>query len=661
MIRSFIVTVCILASVNVVFGQIKDSKKDGAELDSLRKIEESSEDSVVFDSKYIRYTTLNLLADSTQTIPLDTSAYNFQNYNPLYQPESPTINLGSTGLAYRNLLFTPTKSIGFDAGFHSLDTYLLTPQNIRYYRARTPFTELYYMNGTLKEQFFKVLHSQNIKPNWNIGANYNRIVGEGFYKNQHADHLNAAVFSWYESSNKRYNLLSNIVFNTIKAAENGALINPNPFTEPSNFAGAESVKLNGTGPNRPQQTWRSNSIFLKQFYYLGRVDTLNKSADAGILPTQRVSHSLTYTSSRYKFFRNELDENHVFPVLADSILTNDSTQVKNFRNEFGYSFYLRGKALSFIKNELKLDLALQHDLYVYRQTNNVTAHEYKSTFQNITLKAGLGYRFSDRINIEGDLQQIAQGRNAGDFLYDAKTYFLVSKSVGKIVLGAYLQNKSPEQMYERVSYQLHKWSGLNFDRTKISNLSFSYENPKFRFSAKADYFLINKYLYYKEAAQARQIEPAQFGTNINMIKVSVGEHIKFRKFNWETYVVYQKTDFASILRTPEVYTYNSVYYNTRIFKVLNTSLGFDVRYNTPFQSPAYAINVSQFYNDNAALDFSTYPIVDVWVRANLKRSNLFLKYDYANQGMQSKGFYTVNRYPMFNSLLKFGVSWNFYN
>jgi hypothetical protein len=93
------------------------------------------------------------------------------------------------------------------------------------------------------------------------------------------------------------------------------------------------------------------------------------------------------------------------------------------------------------------------------------------------LKAGLGYRFSDKVNIDGDLNQIVQGRNAGDFFYEANTSFLLSKSIGRIVLGAYIQNKSPEQMFERVDYQYHSWD-RNFERSKISNLSFLYQNPK---------------------------------------------------------------------------------------------------------------------------------------------------------------------------------------
>lgn len=639
------------------------SNGGGAELDSLRKQEESEEDSVVFTSKFIRYTTLNLLKDSTQTIPIDTTSTNFHNYSPINQPTNPTIGLGNIGLAYRELLFNPTKTIGFDAGFHALDAYLLKPSDIKYYRARTPFTELYYINGTLKEQVFKVIHSQNIKPGFNIGANYNRIGSEGFYINQKADHLNAAVFSWYESPNKRYNVLANGVFNTLKAAENGAVIEENVFQ--AQFGNVIPVRLAATGSdNRSQQTWRQSGFFLKQFYYIGRIDSLVKDGvSTKILPTQRVSYAISYNKDRYKYFRNEKDEKQALSSNLEDVtlITNDSTEVRNIRNEFNYSFYLRGKAATFIKNEVKLDLGAQHDYYNYKQSIYNNSVNYKNSFQNITLKAGIGYRFSDRITIEGDLQQIGQGRNAGDYLYDAKTNIRLSKSVGRIVLGAYIQNKSPEQLYERSNYQYQNWE-KSFNKTKINNLSFLYENPKFKFFAKADYYLVNNYLFYRETSTSKEIEPAQFGTNINLLKITAAKHFILGKFNLESYVVYQKTDFQDILRTPEVYAHTNFYYGSRLFKVLYTNIGVDARYNTPMKAPAYAINTGQFYNDNNSEKFDRYPIVDVYVKATLKRANLFIKYDFANQKLLPyPGFYTVNRYPMQDALLKYGVSWKFYN
>jgi hypothetical protein len=619
--------------------------------------QEMKEDSIIYTSKYIRYTNLKILKDGTQTRAIDTTLSNFQNYSPIYRFDKPTVGLGSAGLAYRELLFNPSKSIGFDAGFHSLDAYRLTQDSMKFFRARTPYTELYYVNGRTQEQTFKVIHSQNIKRNLNVGAMYNRLSAEGFYVNQKADHLNAALFAWYESPNKRYNIVGDVIFNTIKAGENGSTTNDTIFKSDPIDKIAVPVRLKATSTDRPMQTWRQTQFFFKQFYYIGRIDSLpDTEAAEKILPTQRFSHTLTYTKDRFKFYRNEEDVFGAFPILPSQSFTetNDSTKVSNLRNEFNYSFYLRGKALSFIKNELKLDLGLQNDIYRYEQL------DYKSNFSNTSLKAGLAYRFSDKVSIEADLNQVAQGKHAGDFLYEANTSFLLSKSVGRIILGAYVQNKSPEQMYERVNYQYHSWD-RNFDRLKVSNLSFLYENLKYKLAAKAEYFLMSNYLYFKETTSAKQILPEQTGTNINLIKITLSKDFRMGKFNLNNYIVYQKTDFQDILRTPEIYSYNSFFYATKFFKVLSTNIGFDVRFNTPFKAPAYALNVSQFYNDNASLEYSSYPVVDVFVRATLKRSNLFIKYDYINQGMLSNGYYTVRGYPMQDKLLKFGVSWKFYN
>lgn len=633
-----------------------------AELDSLRKLEDEGRDTLIITAKFIRYTTLGLLRDSTQILPLDTSFRDFHYYNPLNKPQRPTINLGNLGLAYRELLYTPSSTIGFHPGFHSLDTYLLTQDSIKYYRARSPFTALTYINGQLKEQFFRATHSQNIKPNWNFGANYFRIGSEGFYRNQKADHLNAAVFTWYESPNKRYNLLANGLFNTLRAAENGSIVNDDIFT-------AEKPKITGTAVVRlgndqrtfnrntsPHQEWKQKQYFIKQFYYIGRLDSLTAAANSNILPTQRISHALTYSNDLYKFFKNEQQDPEfpVFPRLDEEpTLTVDSTRVRNLRNEFMYSFYLRGRSLSFIKNEMKLDVGLQHDLYWYDQL------AYSINFQNITLKANAGYQFSDRVSISANLQQFAQGRNAGDYLYDAQTQILLSRSVGKIVLGAFLQNKSPEQIFQRVNYTYHQWEN-DFERTKTNNLSFTYLNPKFAFSARADYYLIGNHLFFEAAADSFQIRPVQFDRNINLLKLTLSKRSSFGKFNLENFVVYQKTDFTSVLRTPELYTYNSFYFGARIFKSITTNLGFDARWNSPFPAPSYAINVSQFYNAEP-VEFSSYPILDVWAKFALKRANVFLRYDYLNQGWLSKGYYTVNRYPMPDRLLKFGVTWNFYD
>src|SRR5690606_28489295 len=106
---------------------------------------------------------------------------------------------------------------------------------------------------------------------------------------------------------------------------------------------------------------------------------------------------------------------------------------------------------------------------------------------------------------------------------------------------------------------------------------------------------------------------------------------------------------------------HSCYYANKLNNVMDFRLGSDVRFNTHFRSSSYAINAVQFYNDNVGNDYSTYPIVDLWCTGNIGRVNLLNSYNFVNQFLYPKGYYTVRRYPMQDANLRFGVSWKFYD
>jgi len=660
---------CVLFGAQQAIAQdLKTSVNQNKELDSLRNKLENSKDSVVFTSRFVRYTTLKLTKDSIQTLALDTSLRGMQNFSPIAQPRRPTINTGNIGLAAKDLLFVPSKTIGFDPGFHSLDWYAMGPDDIKYYQARTPYSNLYYAGQYSgdAEQLFRVLHSQNIKKNFNVGASYNRIGANGLYQRQRGDVLNGTFWSWYTSPNKRYTLFANAIFNTLKAYENGSITNTDIFGN-NNLSidrMSQTVRL-----STARQIYRKNTFFLKQMYFVGRIDTLDQEISKKVLPTNKITYTIRYDKDSYAFQKNESDDHTVLPAgLNDLSYTNDSTSVQHIQNEFIYSFFLRGKSSSVIKNELKIDAGIRHDFYNYTQLVGVPPPQqyfskYTKSFQNVTLLGSAGYRFSDRIDLNFDLQQIFQGRQAGDFLYEAKSNVLVSKNLGRIVLGGYIQNKSPEEIYDTHYGNHFQWKDNNFKRTKTVNLSFKYINDKLGLDAGAEYFLITDYLYFLQANPAVDsltIAPVQNTGNISLLKLTVGKKLTYGRFNLDSYIVYQKTSKPDIMLTPEFYTFNSLYLKQTFFKVLKTEYGFDVRYNTKYTNYSYSPAVSQFYIGKTD-KFDSYPIVDFWIRASLRKANIFLKYEYANQGLQSRGYYTVNRYPMPDRLFKVGLSWNFYD
>ncbi len=656
-------------------GRVGQKLTDDQMLDTIRSRQERKRDTVVFNAKFIRVTNERLLNDSTQLFPLDTGLTNFQNYSPLNQPRSPRIYLGNTGLDERPLLFEPSRTIGFDAGLHTLDAYLLGPQDINYYRARVPYTQLYLVGVTGRtEQLFKLLHTQNINKQLNIGFKLNYIGSQGFYSSnstlaQNVSDVNAAAFAWYESKNKRYNLLGNLIYNNLKAPETGSILDDSIYVTGTIDKTTQPVRLPNTYEN-----WKEGGFYLKQSYYIGRIDSVKKgsSANTNILPTQRVSYTLNYDTRKYNFLQNDADSYNVFPdYYFSSNYARDSLTVAHLQNEFSYSFYLRSKAVKFVKNEMKLDVGLSQDYYHYTQyVTDTTLNQYGSkvnlpervqekSFQDITLKAKFSYRFSDRIALDGNFRQIAAGRDFGDFLYDAKLTLAGGNKAGKIIFEGYSQSSSPPLAYtDWISdhFIFHD----SFHSQKTTSVSFNYINNALKLDLKAEYFLITDYLYFAAQTNGIDAHPVQVDGAINLLKVSFGKTFAWRKWHFEDFLVYQKTDYQSTLRTPEFYNYSSLYYKTLLFSVLYSNIGIDVRYNSEYVAPSYAPGLGQFYN-GANVTFSSYPIATVYLKATLQRTNFFIMYDYANQGVFSKGFYTVNRYPQMDHLLKIGVSWSFYN
>ncbi len=652
------------------------------ELDSLRKKQDKKKDTVVFSSKFIRVTNERLLRDSTQLLPLDTSIINFENYSPVNQPRTPKITLGNLGLPERSLLFEPSKSIGFDAGQHELDAYMLNPQDINYYRARVPYTQLYLITGGLKEQLFKVLHTQNVNPRLNIGFNANFIGSQGFYSktllSQNVSDVNFGAFAWYESKDKRYNILGNILYNNLKSPITGSIRNDSIFVTGSIDKTSETPRLANS-----YEVWKQSGIYIKQFYYIGHIDSLRKgngtNGTTNILPTQRVSYTLNYNTRSYNFIQNDNDTYNVFPdYYFSSNRSRDSLTVKHLQNDFSYSFYLRPKSSGFIKNEIKLDVGLVQDIYSYsqyvsdttlNQAGNKVTQPYKvspsdpssryNTFQDLTLKGKLSYKFSDRIMIDADLQQVAQGRDFGNFFYDGKVTLAGGQKAGKIIFEGYSQNTSPPLVYTDWISNHFIWHN-SFSNQKTNSLSFNYINIPLKLDIKAEYFLISNYLYFTAQTGGIDAHPAQLNTDINLLKVSLGKSVAWRRWHFDEFLVYQKTDYQTTLRIPQFYSYTSLYYKMFLFNVLYSQLGMDVRYNSQYVAPSYAPGLGQFYN-GPNVTFSSYPVASVFFRATLQHTNFFVMYDYANQGLFSQGYYTVNRYPQMDRLLKIGVSWAFYN
>src|SRR5690606_27578494 len=388
-IRSILSILLFIFIASYSYGQVDDEFSSA--LDSARALEDNKKDSIVFSSRFVRYATLDMLKHATYTQQIDTTHRNFQYYNPQNRPANPSVHLGSYGLATRDLLFNPSKSIGFEPGFHSLERLLLTSDSVRYYRARARYSELYAVGFFFDDQIFRAKLAQNINPRWSVGAEYHASNTDGFYANQAYSDRKGSVATWYESENRRYNLLINGTFNKLDATENGSITNDTT----SIFDGEEIIPyLEQTKPcehqhNMTFNNWLSNVLFVRQSFFIGRLDTVHAGLpEMEIHPTNSFAHNTSIRQRKYIFFKNEEDIFGAFPI-GDAVRVEDTTKITTISNEFTYAFYLRSSSM--LKNEAKVNVGFQNDLIWY--SDSLTSE----FMQNSAVKGDIRYQLSDKV------------------------------------------------------------------------------------------------------------------------------------------------------------------------------------------------------------------------------------------------------------------------
>ncbi|MCH5684194.1 hypothetical protein LWM68_07910 [Niabella sp. W65] len=170
------------------------------------------------------------------------------------------------------------------------------------------------MLGTRSEQMIELMHTQNIKPQWNASVHYRMIGAPGIYRNQKTSHNNYALTNWFQTQDRRYTNYVAIVANKLKGGESGGILNDINYIDNPNYAERIRVptKLGGdagvgsgifntdvpTGNN-----YEDFNAIMRHQYDLGRKDSLvNDSTVIPLFfPRVRLEHTIRYTAYKYLF------------------------------------------------------------------------------------------------------------------------------------------------------------------------------------------------------------------------------------------------------------------------------------------------------------------------------------------------------------------------
>jgi hypothetical protein len=625
---------------------------------------------------------------SLDSIPIDTVLQRFQIFYKPISERAINMFLGNLNLPYTSVIYTNRKPYsdfpfadGIEYNFHQ-------PEELIYYKTWSPFTEITYYNAGPKsrqEQKLNIIHTQNIKKNVNVGFLGDLNYADGQYINQRTRTNAFTLWSGYKG--QKYSIYGNASINSYKAQENGGILNDDLYTSGENEASTIAVNLNKANTH----TTRQSIFFVQRLYLTGsfKADSLKKNSrwDEAV----SIIHKFKYERYRRNFTddfsvdtafyqKNGLNPGSRYFALiqGDSILNkflnkrnakayktiDDSAYFRRFENTFQLAF--NANDLLKVPAELRFGIKNQIDKYKYGSKNDSTLvistkdttlranGLQSSTDINTAFVGSLSDRFSKTIKWGVSGEYYITGSKAGSFDLNGdiqksiKHNFILNLS-GRIALtkpGYFIRN------YEGSNIGWNNGSTFPSQKTVTAHVGIYHLKYKFFVDAQLDNYL--NYLYMGSNALPTNAD------NVFVRSLSVNKLIDWGIFHTEFLLTFQNTSNKSAVAIPDFTGFNSTYIAFTMFKVLHVQYGVDVFYNSPFYANTYMPLTGMFYAQDQ-IKIKNNPYGDMFLNIKLKRFRFFLKYERVNTWFpNSAGFY-LPHYPYNPSLLKYGLSWTFYD
>ena len=619
------------------------------------------------DSITISYVHLNSLVRERIDSSID-------DFGKVYSVPSGYVTLGNNGNAAFPVLFTPLLKDGWDAGFHAFDVYKYTLENTRFFKTTRPYTQLSYFLASGKEQVVKVLQTQNIKPNWNVGIEYRLISSPGFFQTQNTSHNNYRFFSNYQGKRKRYAAYFVLLGNKLTSSENGGiqsdsfLLDPNRkrrFAVPVNLGGdVESQNIFSTKINTGN-LYKDFTAFFRQSYDIGKKDSIiinDSTTEYLFYPKLRFQHTVEYQSSSYEF--RDILKN-------ESFAKNDSTFFKKWYDTTltptnGLNFMLKDR-WKFVSNDFVIRQFPETKNFGQYIEAGLRLENFsgffesgKRNFYNIVLHGE--YRNKTR-NKKWDAlakgEFYATGLNAADFSAYASLTRTLNEKLGDVQVVFQNINRSPSYIYEgNSSFNLN--NNLNTKKENITVLTATATNPRFTLMARN--ISIANYTYFKNFYQTDQ-----FNGLVNLTQFSASTKNKIvGHLNLYSDFIIQQTAGNNPVRVPLFYTRQRLAFEGNFFKNLNLSTGLDVSYNTPYKANNYSPVVGKFFPQDS-ITIKNLPQVNAFFNFRIKSLTVFIKIENINTVDISHGFGFTNNnfaaplYPTPGFVFRFGIKWGFVN
>lgn len=586
--------------------------------------------------------------------------------------------------------------------------------NLTYYKAGNK------ING---EERFKSYFSVNVNKRLAFGFNFDYLYGRGYYANQSTSHFNAGLFGSYIGERYQIQAVYNNFF--MKMNENGGIANDGYITRPDTMAEGKKEYSSTTIPVKMEQTSNRNKdfyVYLTQRYRLGfkrrvlKEEAQNNSVQqrfSPAAPTTSIASSIAPADSLAtdslatdslpannlamgdNLSLDSLNSNHALP--EDTNFVEEFVPVTSFIHTFKIerarhkyqsvstpdenAYYnkqgvSRDSTTAFsVKNVFGIALLEGFNRYAKAGLTGYISHKFsrydlmnadsmtvdRFTEQEIYVGGELAKRQGKTLHYSIDGEVGIMDKAMGQFRVNGNMdlNFRLWKDTVNLIIRGFVKNTLPSFYMRHYHSNLHVWDNDNMEKEFRTRVEGELNIDRWGTNLRAGIENVKNYTYLNQKAV-----PEQNSGNIQILSATLKQNFRAGIFHLDNEVTWQKSSNETVLPLPQISVYSNLYLLTKLAKkVLTVQLGADVRYFTKYNAPAYTPSIQQFHlqPENDQVEIGGYPIVNVYANLHLKRTRLFAMYSHVNQGMGTRNSFLVPHYPINPSLLRIGVSWNFYD
>jgi len=519
--------------------------------------------------------------------------------------------------------------------------FISTLKGSTYFDTRTPFTRIVFIGGEKQLDNIYLVHTQNIKPWLNFGAEYKTLNTEGHYAMQQAKNQSLNLF--VSVTKHRYNNHLNFIHNKISHENNGGIESDEIFE-------AQSQRSENLGVNLFNSTTKLAQTGISYYHelLLGEklTDTVinNKDTSINVSFNSRFILSQSISYNRYHRVYKDIPDSFYENIYLDSTATYDSVGLRKFSHSFDVKFFIKGNA-----GELPQSIAL---------AGLVTDLLWYSTDDFVTNNSLYARWFSNAKLIEWDVvgKYFISGYSAGDFHSEINFILHPEENPNHIFsANAEYSITKPDFFYSHYISNHFIWNS-DLPKTKHGKVSVSYDYLKWQIHTSVQYNFLDAYLYFDG-----QANPTVSDSNCNILSAEIGKKFNLGKFHWYNQVQVQYLSNQSILSLPLLGAYSSLYFQSPLFKkVLTLQIGVDGSYFSKANGFAYMPATGVFYR-NSEKEFGNFFIFDAYVSIKVKRFRAFVKVSHFNDLFMPADYYGLLHYPADPMSINFGISWEFYN